>query len=121
MDKGINLLDSLALQFDGTLVNYSYDKESDEATGDVAVTLPGITYSLNLANRDLSHVSIEASPVVIARQGKTLKFLEGGSVIIVPLAVDSDLVERDIGIDRTRGVSGKSVSVGVDLGGRCVN
>src|SRR3546814_6041979 len=57
MDKGINLLDSLALQFDGTLVNYSYDKESDEATGDVAVTLPGITYSLNLANRDLSHVS----------------------------------------------------------------
>ncbi len=98
MDKGINLLDSLALQFDGTLVNYSYEKESDDVTGDIAVTLPGITYSLNVANRDLSHVSIEASPVVIARQGKTSKFLEGGSVLIVPLADDSDPVERDVGI-----------------------
>src|SRR3546814_17910644 len=61
-------------------------------------TLFRSTYSLNLANRDLSHVSIEASPVVIARQGKTSKFLEGGSVLIVPLADDSDPVERDIGI-----------------------
>jgi len=98
LNEGINLLDSLALQFGGTLVNYTYDGEGDDFSGDVSVTLPGITYSLNLATRDLSRVSLEASPVVLARQGKTSKFLEGGSVLIVPLADDSDPVERDVGI-----------------------
>ena len=62
------------------------------------LTLPGIAYSLNLASRDLSRVSLEASPVVIGRQGKTSKFLEGGSVLVVPLADNGDPVERDIGI-----------------------
>lgn len=98
LNEGINLLDSLALQFAGTLVNYSYDSAGDETSGQVAVTLPGITYSLNLAARDLSRVSLEASPVVLARQGKTAKFLEGGSVLIVPLADNGDPIERDIGI-----------------------
>lgn len=98
MNEGINLLDSLALQFGGTLVNYTYDGAGDAFLGDVTVTLPGITYSLNLAARDLSRVSLEASPVVLAREGKTSKFLEGGSVLIVPLADDSDSVERDVGI-----------------------
>ncbi|QTH23170.1 hypothetical protein HRJ34_06580 [Rhizorhabdus wittichii] len=98
LSDGINLLDSLALQFGGTLVNYSYDSAGHETRGDVSVTLPGISYSLNLAARDLSRVSLEASPLVLARQGKTSKFLEGGSVLIVPLADDSDPVERDVGI-----------------------
>jgi len=98
LNQGLNLLDSLALQFEGTLVNYSYGGDSSGTSGSVAITLPAVTYSLNLASRDLSRVSLEASPVVLARQGKTSKFLEGGSVLIVPLADDSDPVERDVGI-----------------------
>lgn len=98
LSEGLNLPDSLALQFGGTLVNYTYDGGGSQASGDVKLTLPGVTYSLNLASRDLSRVSLEASPVVIARQGKTSKFLEGGSVLIVPLADNGDPVERDIGI-----------------------
>lgn len=97
-NEGVNLLESLALQFEGTLVNYSYGGEDDGTDGQVTVTLPAVTYSLNLASRDLSRVSLEASPVVLARQGKTSKFLEGGSVLIVPLSDDSDPVERDVGI-----------------------
>src|SRR3546814_14065001 len=49
MDKGINLLDSLARQFDGTLGNYSYEKETADATGHVPLTLPGNTHSLTHA------------------------------------------------------------------------
>ena len=98
MNDGVNLLESLALQFGGALVNYSYGGEEGGLRGEVNVTLPAVTYSLNLASRDRTRVSLEASPVVLAREGKTSKFLEGGSVLIVPLADDSDPVERDVGI-----------------------
>ncbi|WP_454011399.1 hypothetical protein [Aquamicrobium terrae] len=64
----------------------------------MAITLPAITYSLNLAARDLSRVPIEASPVVLARQGKTSKFLEGGSVLIVPSGDGTSPIESDVGI-----------------------
>ncbi len=97
LNEGINLLDSLSLQFGGTLVNYTYEKAGSDRKGDMSVTLPSITYSLNLATRDLSRVSIEASPVVMAREGKTSKFLEGGSVLIVPNG-DGSSIERDVGI-----------------------
>lgn len=97
LNEGINLLDSLSLQFGGTLVNYTYEKGGNDRKGDMTVTLPSITYSLNLATRDLARVSIEASPVVMAREGKTSKFLEGGSVLIVPNG-DASSIERDVGI-----------------------
>jgi len=46
----------------------------------------------------LTQIALEASPVVLAREGKMSKFLEGGSVLIVPLADESTSVERDVGI-----------------------
>lgn len=100
VSEGLNLLDSLSVQFGGTLLNYSYDSNSspDTQTGGFSVTAPSIAYSLNIAARDRSHITLEASPLVLARQGKTSKFLEGGSVLIVPLSDDSDPVERNVGI-----------------------
>ncbi|CAN5719161.1 hypothetical protein BH11PSE1_BH11PSE1_30150 [soil metagenome] len=109
LGSGISLLDSLSINFGGSLVNYSYGEAGSNTTGNVAVTLSGVTYSLNLATRDVGRVSLEASPLVLARLGKTSKFLEGGSVLIVPHGDDQHPIERDVGI---------SISVTPDAIGR---
>lgn len=98
--QGLNLLDSLSVQFGGTLLNYSYDSSVADAgirTGNAAISVPAITYSLNLAARDQSQITLEASPIVMASEGKTSSFLEGGSVMIVPLGDSSSPVEKDVG------------------------
>lgn len=100
-NRGLNLLDGLSVQFGGTLLNYNYDLSGSSAntrTGNLAITAPAISYSLNLASSALSHVTLEASPLVLAREGHKSKFLEGGSVLIVPLSDDSQPIERDVGI-----------------------
>lgn len=100
-DRGLNLLDGLSVQFGGTLLNYNYDLSGgspNTRTGNLAITAPAISYSLNLASSTRSHVTLEASPLVLAREGHKSKFLEGGSVLIVPLSDDSQPIERDVGI-----------------------
>lgn len=100
-NRGLNLLDGLSVQFGGTLLNYSYDLAGDSAdtkTGNLTITAPAINYSLNLASTSQSHVTLEASPVVLAREGRKSKFAEGGSVLIVPLSDRSQPIERDVGV-----------------------
>lgn len=99
--SGISLIDSLAINFGGSLVNYSYGDAGDASQGNVEVTLTGLSYSLNLATRDVGRISLEASPLVLARLGKPSKFVEGGSVLIVPHGDDSDPIERDVGVSIT--------------------
>jgi hypothetical protein len=89
------------VQFGGTLLNYSYDLaggSADTKTGNLTITAPAINYSLNLASNSQSHVTLEASPVVLAREGRKSKFAEGGSVLIVPLSDRSQPIERDVGV-----------------------
>lgn len=116
-NRGLNLLDGLSLQFGGTLLNYNYDlsgSSPNTRTGNIAVTAPAISYSLNLASNASSHVTLEASPLVLAREGHKSKFLEGGSVLIVPLADDTDPIEREVGV--TLEVTPQRVGAGdVDL------
>jgi hypothetical protein len=100
-NRGLNLLDGLSVQFGGTLLNYSYDLaggSADTKTGNLTITAPAINYSLNLASNSQSHVTLEASPVVLAREGRKSKFAEGGSVLIVPLSDRSQPIERDVGV-----------------------
>ena len=100
-NRGLNLLDGLSVQFGGTLLNYNYDLAGDSAdtkSGNLTITAPAINYSLNLASTSQSHVTLEASPVVLAREGRKSKFAEGGSVLIVPLSDRSQPIERDVGV-----------------------
>lgn len=100
-NRGLNLLDGLSVQFGGTLLNYSYDLaggSADTRTGNFTITAPAINYSLNLASNSKSHVTLEASPLVLAREGHKSKFAEGGSVLIVPLSDRSQPIERDVGV-----------------------
>lgn len=100
-NRGLNLLDGLSVQFGGTLLNYNYDLAGaggDTQTGNLTITAPAINYSLNLASSSQSQVTLEASPVVLAREGRKSKFSEGASVLIVPLSDRSQPIERNVGV-----------------------
>lgn len=100
-NRGLNLLDGLSVQFGGTLLNYSYDlagSNPSSQTGNLSITAPAISYSLNLASSNASQVSLEASPLVLAREGHKSKFSEGASVLIVPLSDRSQPIDRDVGV-----------------------
>lgn len=100
-NRGLNLLDGLSVQFGGTLLNYSYDLAGGNPstqTGNLTVTAPAINYSLNLASSSKSQVTLEASPLVLAREGHKSKFSEGGAVLIVPLSDRSQPIERNVGV-----------------------
>lgn len=101
---GINLLDALQLQFGATLVNADYAKQGDEPTvkntqRSLQVSIPTVSYALNMASTSRNAFSIEASPSVVAVAGKTSRFFEGANVLIVPQGDETEPMERDIGID----------------------
>ncbi len=118
--SGVNLLNGLTLQFGNTTnsldayfsgnINQSYvDADSDgvldsAATQDrfvQAITIPAITYSLNIANANSTRNEILARPSLVAYEGKESQFFSGN--IIQAGAVgsgdDSEIsIEDDIGI-----------------------
>src|SRR5690606_5874869 len=86
---GINLLNALELQFGGTLFAADYGKQDDDPTSrstsrSLEVSIPTVSYALNMASTSRSAFSIEASPSVVAVAGKTSRFFEGANVLIVP-------------------------------------
>jgi hypothetical protein len=103
-NAGINLLNALELQFGGTLFAADYSKENDDPTSkstsrSLEVSIPTVSYALNMASTSRSGFSIEASPSVVAVAGKTSRFFEGANVLIVPRGDETEPLERDIGID----------------------
>ncbi|MDQ2702292.1 MAG: type II and III secretion system protein [Pseudomonadota bacterium] len=101
---GINLLNALELQFGGTLFAADYSKANDDPTSkttsrSLEVSIPTVSYALNMASTSRSAFSIEASPSVVAIAGKTSRFFEGSNVMIVPRGDETEPLERDIGID----------------------
>ncbi|MDX6751540.1 hypothetical protein SH611_17170 [Geminicoccaceae bacterium 1502E] len=102
--SGINLLEALRLQFGATLVNFDHTRErggpdSQTRQRTLEVSIPTVSYALNIASEDSTSFSIEASPRVVARTGQTSRFFEGSNVLIVPQGDDTESIERDIGID----------------------
>lgn len=103
-NAGINLLNALELQFGGTLFSADYGKPGEEPTTrstsrSLEVSIPTVSYALNMASTSRGGFSIEASPSVVAVAGKTSRFFEGSNVLIVPRGDETEPLERDIGID----------------------
>src|SRR5690606_31961457 len=94
----------LELQFGGTLVN-TYERDDDGASHaterNIEVTVPSVSYALNMASLARGSFSIEASPSVVAVPGSTSRFFEGSSVLIVPAGDETEPLERDVGVDAT--------------------
>ena len=118
--SGVNLLNGLTLQFGNTTnsldayfsgnVNQSVlDNDADgfldaAATQDrfvQAITIPAITYSLNIANANATRNEILARPSLVAYEGKESKFFSGNKIQAgaVGSGEDSEIsLEDEIGI-----------------------
>lgn len=97
--SGINLLEALTLQFGSNLVNSSWRSSRDRLTGtvtsstndiirDLSVTVPAVTYSLNIANARGGKSTVQAQQAVLISDGErsnvqigsTLTFATDGSL-----------------------------------------
>ena len=89
--SGVNLLDALTLQFGSTLINSQRNVLSDRLSGtdisdqvtnrdSVNLTVPAVTYSLNIANAAGSQSSIESRPTLLIYNGQTSKVFSGGTL-----------------------------------------
>ena len=89
--QGINLLDALTLQFGSTLINANQTKTTDRLAGTttsnladkssgVLMTVPTITYSLNIANARGGKSTIDARPTLLIYNGETSKLFSGGDL-----------------------------------------
>ena len=118
--RGVNLLNGLTLQFGNTTnsldayfsgnINQSVlDNDADgvldaAATQDrfvQAITIPAITYSLNIANANATRNEILARPSLVAYEGKESKFFSGNKIQAgaVGSGEDSEIsLEDEIGI-----------------------
>ncbi|MEY4670230.1 MAG: hypothetical protein RLZZ415_109 [Pseudomonadota bacterium] len=88
---GINLMDVLTLQFGSSLINSERTKVTDRLSGstisdavttvqNVNLTIPSVTYSLNIANAMGSNSSIEARQTLLVYNGVTSKVFSGGTL-----------------------------------------
>ena len=76
--RGINILDALKLQFSGAILDYTRTRSrnhsdstenSHRQVGSFSITIPAVTYSLNIANSADSVTRLIARPSVVAYDG----------------------------------------------------
>lgn len=89
--SGINLMDVLTLQFGSSLINSERTKITDRLSNsmisdavttsqNVNLTIPSVTYSLNIANAMGNNSSIEARQTLLVYNGVTSKVFSGGTL-----------------------------------------
>jgi hypothetical protein len=89
--SGVNLMDALSLQFGSTLINSErsrvFDRQNSSVISDAVTTInnlnltvPAVTYSLNIANAGGSKSSIQARPTILVYDGETSKLFSGGTI-----------------------------------------
>jgi len=104
---GLNLLESLQLQFGSTLINQTYDKTSGmpaerQISRNLAVSIPTVTYALQIAQTNETRFNLESSPSVVATEGQESRFFEGQSLTIIVAGnafSSSAQIDKDIGVD----------------------
>ena len=90
--RGVNLLTGLAVQFGNNLINTAYGKTTNDGPSGtftniatsfgrgVSLSIPGVAYSLNIANSTDGHSQIQARPTLLVYDGQTSKFFNGAEV-----------------------------------------
>lgn len=115
--SGVNLLDALTLQFGSTLVNASWNSSRDrlegiatsstiDRSGELTVSVPSVTYSLNIANSLGSQSTIQAQQALLIYDGQTSKVQIGRSLTFAvdgsfesAVSTQEDGLELEIGSD----------------------
>jgi len=112
--SGINLLKNLQLTFgsaDSAGLSYtrsiSEDFKDPSSSTDTraivrALTIPAITYSLNIANSGTDRNDVLARPTIVAREGETSEFFSGENIKASSVSTTAQQgateVEQDIGV-----------------------
>lgn len=105
--RGVNLLEGLSLQFEGTLINLERERveEFDVLTTDtyskgknLKLSVPAVEYTLNIVNSADSTSRVLARPSVLALDGETSEFFIGGNWIFLTGGDYDSVVERDVGL-----------------------
>lgn len=89
--SGVNLMDVLTLQFGSSLINSQRTKVTDRLANstisdavttmqNVNLTIPTVSYSLNIANALGNNSSIEARQTLLVYNGVTSKVFSGGTL-----------------------------------------
>lgn len=89
--SGVNLMDVLTLQFGSSLINSQRSKVTDRLSNstisdavntsqNVNLTIPTVSYSLNIANALGNNSSIEARQTLLVYNGVTSKVFSGGTL-----------------------------------------
>ncbi|MCF8179322.1 MAG: hypothetical protein K9J74_12495 [Sulfuritalea sp.] len=115
--KGINLLKSLSIQFGGAssapafssavqIGNDAAGVSTNSSTVTHAITIPALTYSLNIANATSSSNEILARPTIAALEGVKSEFFSGTSLSAAAISAptagaaagSSVQIEKEIGV-----------------------
>jgi general secretion pathway protein D len=106
--KGVNLLNGLTVQFGGTSGGLIFAETKTEADGPNTQTItkrlsiPSITYSLNIANANSSRNEILARPTLIALSGQESNFFSGTAITAAAVGGSGDgatiNIEKEIGV-----------------------
>ncbi|NKB21730.1 MAG: hypothetical protein GKS01_14660 [Alphaproteobacteria bacterium] len=107
--KGINLLNGLTLQFSGSraVVDGVTQENLAETTSFVTtltktITLPSITYSLNIMNSGATRNEILARPSLVAISGQKSEFFSGENIkaatVSTSAAESTATIDSDIGV-----------------------
>lgn len=117
--KGVNLLNGLQLQFGGSnadTAGLSYTKTQqplgnsvDPGTGTILIrrlTIPAITYSLNIANTNTTRNEILARPTLVALNGQPSEFFSGVEINAAAVGGNNGdgstvQIEKEIGVKLT--------------------
>lgn len=107
--KGVNLLNGLTLQFEGNRAVVDGVTETDNVratsfatTLTKTLTLPAITYSLNVANAGATRNEIFARPSLVAISGQKYEFFSGENIKAATVSTTAQQgateVDKDIGV-----------------------
>ncbi|MDF1749593.1 MAG: hypothetical protein P1V34_12050 [Alphaproteobacteria bacterium] len=113
--RGINLLNGLQLQFGDPLtgtsgLGYSSTKTKDylgngleESTQTITrmISIPAVTYSLNIANSADANNHVLAKPSLVAQSGETSEFFSGTEILAAAVSGgngDSVSVQKEVGV-----------------------
>lgn len=127
---GINLIDTLSLQLGGNLINRNWAKSTDQIdpslstnsisqSSSLQLTIPTVTYSLNLANARGNSSRIEARPTLLIYDGIEAKVFDGGTLTFATDGqLNSSSETREVGLSLTvkpRFLSDEKVNLAVTV------
>ncbi len=118
--RGFNLLDGLQLQYQGNIVTYNFNNNTAGKdrnwTRSHALTVPAVTYNLNIFNDTGNLSEVLARPTLVATEGKKSEFFHGavwhvelsssaaagvsGDVTDVPIGIRLELTPSFVAADR---------------------